>query len=62
VKQFSKLFVVALIALSAALVVLGLFSKNPDGPATWTCEIVNTFDHDPNAFTQGLIFAECVLY
>ena len=61
-KQFSKLFVVALIALSAALVALSLFLKSPDGSATWTYEIVNTFDHDPNAFTQGLAFAEGVLY
>ena len=62
-KQFSRLFVVGLIALSAvALAVLGLFLKRPDGSATWTYEIVNTFDHDPNAFTQGLVFEDGVLY
>jgi glutamine cyclotransferase len=36
--------------------------KRPDGSATWTYEIVNTFDHDPNAFTQGLVFEDGVLY
>jgi len=63
VKRFSRLFVVGLIALpAAALVVFGLFSKNPDSSATWTYETVNTFDHDPAAFTQGLVFEDGVLY
>ncbi|MBL7184864.1 MAG: glutaminyl-peptide cyclotransferase [Phycisphaerae bacterium] len=63
VKRFSKLFVVGLIALpTVALVVFGLFSKSPDSPAIWTCEIVNTFDHDRAAFTQGLVFEDGVLY
>lgn len=62
-KRFSKLFVVGLIALpTVALVVFGLFSKSPDSPAIWTCEIVNTFDHDRAAFTQGLVFEDGVLY
>ncbi|MEZ4730361.1 MAG: glutaminyl-peptide cyclotransferase [Caldilineaceae bacterium] len=30
--------------------------------AHYTYEIVNTFPHDPNAFTQGLVFDEGVLY
>ena len=29
---------------------------------TYTYEIVNTFPHDPKAFTQGLIFRDGVLY
>jgi len=63
VKRFSKLFVVGLTALTAAaLIVFGLFSKSPDSPANWTYEIVNTFDHDPAAFTQGLVFEDGLLY
>lgn len=27
---------------------------DPDTPVRWTVEIVETFDHDPTAFTQGL--------
>ena len=63
-KRFSRLFVVGLIALpAAALVVFGLFSKKEtDSPATWTYETVNTFDHDPAAFTQGLVFEDGALY
>ena len=62
VKRFSKLFVVGLTALSAVvLVVLAVFLKSPDSSAAWTYEIVNTFYHDPNAFTQGLVFEDGVL-
>ena len=61
-KWFSRLFVVASIALLTALVLLILLLRRPDGSAAWTYEIVNTFDHDPNAFTQGLVFADVVLY
>ena len=59
----SKLFVAGLATL--LVVVLALFclhGSNSDTPATWTCEIVNTFDHDPAAFTQGLVFEDGVLY
>jgi glutamine cyclotransferase len=28
----------------------------------YTCEIVNTYPHDPEAFTQGLVFANGILY
>ncbi len=28
----------------------------------YTYEIVNTYDHDPNAFTQGLVFCDGFLY
>jgi len=28
----------------------------------YTCEIVNTYPHDPEAFTQGLVFENGVLY
>ncbi len=63
VNRSSRLLVAGLAALLVVVVVLfGLYSDNSDTPASWTCEIVNTFDHDPNAFTQGLIFENGVLY
>lgn len=46
-------------------------STNPPGPGNGTPPdslpvikpvIVNTFPHDPSAFTQGLVFADSVLY
>jgi glutamine cyclotransferase len=48
--------------LVAVLVVFSLYSRNPGTPATQTYEIVNTFAHDPNAFTQGLVFEDGFLY
>ncbi len=36
---------------------------NTPGPAPiYTYQVINTYPHDPNAFTQGLIFADGVLY
>ena len=34
----------------------------PVPPPTYTYEIVNTYPHDPNAFTQGLVLHEGALY
>ena len=31
-------------------------------PTSYTYEIVNTFPHDPEAFTQGLVFADGIFY
>ncbi len=59
----SRLLVAGLaILLVAALVLFGLYGRDSDVPATWACEIVNTFDHDPTAFTQGLVFEDGFLY
>ena len=62
-KRSSRLFLAGLAALVAAvLILLGLHGVNSDIVATWTYEIVNTFDHDPAAFTQGLVFEDGFLY
>lgn len=37
-------------------------TPTPAPPATYTFEIVNTYPHDPNAFTQGLVIDEGRLY
>ena len=61
--RFLKLFIPGFIAILAVLFVLFcLDSKNPDTPRTYTYKIVNTFPHDPKAFTQGLVFENGVLY
>jgi glutamine cyclotransferase len=50
------------VLLVAAFVCFLLFFKNPDTPARWTYKLVNTFAHDPKAFTQGLVFEDGFLY
>jgi glutamine cyclotransferase len=44
------------------VVLLSLDSEGPDTSRTYTYKVVNTFPHDQNAFTQGLVFEDGVLY
>jgi len=37
-------------------------TPTPAPPLTYTYEIVNTYPHDPNAFTQGLVLHDGALY
>ena len=61
--RFLKLSVVGFAAvLAACLAIFALYGGNSAGPRVWSYEIVNTFAHDPNAFTQGLVFEDGVLY
>ena len=63
VKRSLRLFISGFIVLLAAGIVLFfLFSRKPDTPAAWTYQVVNTFAHDPKAFTQGLVFENGFLY
>jgi glutamine cyclotransferase len=63
VKRSLKLLIPGFIVLLAAAIVLFfLFSRNPDTPAAWTFKVVNSFAHDPKAFTQGLVFEDGFLY
>jgi len=50
------------VLLSVVVVLFFLFSGNPDIPAAWTYKVINTFPHDPRAFTQGLVFEDGFLY
>jgi glutamine cyclotransferase len=34
----------------------------PDKPASYTYRVINTYPHDRNAFAQGLIFSDGILY
>ena len=62
-KRLLRLFFPGLIALSVAVcALLYLNSRRTGPPAAWTYEVVNTFAHDREAFTQGLVFEDGVLY
>ncbi|UCF17906.1 MAG: glutaminyl-peptide cyclotransferase [Phycisphaerales bacterium] len=61
--RFLKLSVVTFAALLAAgLAIFALYGRNSGASRAWTYEVVNTFAHDPNAFTQGLVFEDGFLY
>jgi glutamine cyclotransferase len=53
------LMLLAVIAFSC-LSLLGC--SNSEGIPIYTYNIVNTYPHDPDAFTQGLVFEDGVLY
>ena len=53
---------IAVIALSAVLIVLLIDKPANSGPISYSYSIVNTYPHDENAFTQGLLFDNGVLY
>jgi glutamine cyclotransferase len=55
-------FRIFILGLFALLGVAFVFSCNSDGIPVYTYNIVNTYPHDPDAFTQGLVFEDGVLY
>lgn len=57
-KRHKLVFVICAAALAGGL----WLYLDGDTPALYTYEVVRTFDHDPNAFTQGLAFDEGRLY
>ena len=50
------------VLLAACLTIFALYRRDSGTSGAWTYELVNTFDHDPNAFTQGLVFEDGFLY
>lgn len=62
-KRSLKLFIPGFVVLLAAAIVCILaFFRNPDTPERLTYKVVNTFAHDTEAFTQGLVFENGFLY
>jgi glutamine cyclotransferase len=60
-------FLVALLALALGLLAFTFLSNipndtAPDTPLNYTFSVVNVYPHDKNAFTQGLVFEDGVLY
>jgi len=63
VNQPLKIFIAAVVALSAAALIFGCSeSKSSKTPVVYTYQVVKTYRHDPNAFTQGLVFENGLLY
>lgn len=61
--RFLKLSIPAVLILTVVVSVLAWrYLKNTDDSEVWTYKIVNTFDHDREAFTQGLVFENGILY
>src|SRR5262245_57446067 len=53
----------ALLGCGACAGAVWYFTRGrPMGPAKYTYKVVNTYPHDPTAFTQGLVFEEGRLY
>lgn len=58
-----KFFIPAVVILIAGVSILAWrHFQNTDDSEKWTYKIVNTFHHDREAFTQGLVFENGVLY
>jgi glutamine cyclotransferase len=64
-----RIFILGLFALAGAVLVFSclslqgcLFPGNSEGIPIYTYTIVNTYPHDPDAFTQGLVFEDGILY
>jgi len=54
---------IAFIALLSVLLIFGCSdTKNTETAADYTYKVVHTYPHDPNAFTQGLVFENGFLY
>jgi glutamine cyclotransferase len=56
------LIVAVVLVLSAIILVLQKDKQVNPAPLHYMCNIVNVYPHDKDAFTQGLVFANGVLY
>lgn len=62
-KELNSGLVRIIVVMILALVLLGLWiTQGNNNPTLYTYEIVNSFPHDPEAFTQGLVYHQGYLY
>lgn len=64
--RFFKIFLIGLLILTGALFINHYsnpeYSANSNVIPVYTYKVVNTYPHDRNAFTEGLVFKDGVLY
>jgi glutamine cyclotransferase len=60
-KQHLAIIVIVTVALVIGSIILVLLNDN-SVPVSYTYEVINEYPHDQNAFTQGLVMEEGVLY
>jgi glutaminyl-peptide cyclotransferase len=57
------LFILVFLLAGTLVVTMLNNNSNPPGPApTYSYTVIKTYPHDPNAFTQGLFYADGYLY
>lgn len=61
VKKHARKSVAILLLLVAGAILLSI-GDNDEAPVAYGYKIVNSFDHDSQAFTQGLVFEDGFLY
>jgi glutamine cyclotransferase len=68
-RRFFRIFILGLSALTGAVLIFSCLNflgcsvpGNSDGIPVYTYNITNTYPHDRDAFTEGLIFEDGVLY
>ncbi len=61
----ASVLIIAILVVSASILVFINSSKpqtNPQSATRYTYAVVNTYPHDTNAFTEGLVYADGFLY
>jgi len=64
----NKMYVMVIVTIAVSIfigsaVFVSLNSEPEDStPVNYTYEVINVYPHDPNAFTQGLIIVEEVMF
>ena len=56
------LAVVIIIVLGAAILIISINASAKSTPTYYTYTIVNTYPHDTNSFTEGLVYSDGFLY
>ncbi|MEM2085915.1 MAG: glutaminyl-peptide cyclotransferase [Archaeoglobaceae archaeon] len=60
-RKFRALLVLLLIVLALAILISSI-SQQSESPKLYSYRVVKIYPHDPNAFTQGLVYEEGYLY
>jgi glutamine cyclotransferase len=58
----NRAMLLGMLVLFLALLFLGYQTMRPTGQSYYSIEVIATYPHDPDAFTQGLIYQDGLLY